>query len=60
MAIIINDFEVVVEPPAASAGEQGQESIRAEEDVAPQTFTPHDFDNILRQRRDRLMRVQAH
>lgn len=60
MAVIINDFEVVVEPPATPAGEQGQESMTAEEGVAPQTLTPHDFDNILRQRRDRLMRVRAH
>jgi hypothetical protein len=60
MAVIINDFEVVVEPEATPAGEQSQGPVESEAGVAPQTLTPHDLDNILRQRRDRFMRVRAH
>jgi hypothetical protein len=60
MAVIINDFEVVVEPEATPAGGQSPEPIAREEGVAPQTLTPHDFDNILRRCNDRLMRIRAH
>jgi hypothetical protein len=60
MAVIINDFEVVVEPEATPPGGQNPEPIASEEGVTPQTLTPHDFDNILRRRNDRLMRVRAH
>ena len=60
MAVIINDFEVVVEPPATPPGDQGQESMAGEQDVAPQKLTPHDFDTILSQRCYRVLRVRAH
>jgi hypothetical protein len=60
MAVIINDFEVVVEPPATPAGEQTEKPATAEQDVTAQKLTPHDFDNILRQRVERAVRVRAH
>ncbi len=60
MAVIINEFEVVVEPEATAPGEQSQETVANEESVASQTLTPYDFDSILRQRRDRYMRIRAH
>ncbi len=58
MAVIINDFEVVVEPPATPSEEQSAE--QADEGVAPQRLTPHDLDSILRQRFERALRVWAH
>jgi hypothetical protein len=58
MAVIINDFEVVVEPPATPSEEQP--AGPADEGVAPQRLTPHDFDNIFRQRVERSLRVRAH
>lgn len=59
MAVIINDFEVVVEPPATPANDQSLEPVAAEQGVSPQKLTPHDLDTILRQRLERALRVWA-
>jgi hypothetical protein len=58
MAVIINEFEVVVEQPSKASAEPGVEE-RAEGGEPPQGLTPMDFDAVLRQRLERLLRVRA-
>ena len=60
MAVIINDFEVIVEPPATSASGQAERPIEAEQEITPQRLTPHDLDSIFRQTIERAERVRAH
>lgn len=57
MAVIINDFEVVIEP---SATDQSEKTITTEQGISPQKLTPHDLDTIFRQQTERLLRVLAH
>jgi len=58
MAVIINEFEVVVEPPTAPTPEPGvQRSNEGKEPVQP--LSPLDMDSIFRQRLERAVRVRA-
>jgi hypothetical protein len=56
MAVVINDFEVVAEPPAAapSGADSPSESPAA---AAP---TPQEIEQIMRRHRERCARVRAH
>lgn len=58
MSVIINDFEVVVEPPAESAGSQAP----AEQEEAPPQppMGPRDVRDIVRRQAMREARVRAH
>jgi hypothetical protein len=59
MAVIINDFEVVVEQPPASnppAGGQSQDRQQREQFVAP---SPHDIELINRHFKKRNARLLA-
>ncbi|HEX5705803.1 MAG TPA: hypothetical protein VFX96_00795 [Pyrinomonadaceae bacterium] len=55
MAVVINEFEVVVEPPAR--GESAAEQPAAA--AAPQGATPHDLELINRRLEERAARVHA-
>lgn len=57
MPVVINDFEVIGDQPAAP------QQVSTAEEASPQTghgATPHDVENILRREKERLARVQAH
>jgi hypothetical protein len=54
MPVVINDFEVVVDQPAASSTRSGSGS------EAPRGATPHEIELIMQREKERLARVQAH
>ncbi len=54
MAVIINEFEVVAEPPSEKVPDKTPSPPPA------QSSTPHDVENILRRQRERCERVRAH
>lgn len=56
MAVVINEFEVVVEAPKPSEGESGGAGAAA---AAPQMPTPHDMELINRRLEERQSRVRA-
>lgn len=58
MAVIINDFEVVVEAPTGAA-EPGADTASPPPMPAPQ-LTPHDLCDLERHRMERAARVFAH
>jgi hypothetical protein len=59
MPVVINDFEVVVDQPAASStrSASGGEAPATE---APRGATPHEIELIVQREKERLARVQAH
>jgi hypothetical protein len=57
MAVIINEFEVVAEPPPA-AKPLGTPS--GENQQSQQPSTAHDIHRVVRQHMHRLARVRAH
>jgi len=56
MAVVINEFEVVVEPPARGEGESPAAGAPA---AAPQGATPHDLELINRRLAERDARLRA-
>lgn len=65
MPVVINEFEIVTEPPAAprSGPEQGQPAqsgAGASASPAPAALSPKDIERILRRRAERLARIWAH
>lgn len=56
MTVVINEFEVVAEPPP-KAGPTGPATPGS---AAAQAPTPHDIDRILRRQRERFARIRAH
>ncbi len=58
MAVIINEFEAVVEPPRRPEPEPGVE-LRPEGKEAAIPLTPLDMEEVLRQRLERLARLLA-
>jgi hypothetical protein len=58
MAVIINEFEAVVEPPRRPESEPGVEVRPAGKDVVP-SLTPLDMEDVLRRRLERLVRLLA-
>jgi hypothetical protein len=59
MAVIIDDFEVVIEPPPAP--EEGTETEAESQAAVPAPLLrPHDLAEIERRRMERLYRVWAH
>ena len=59
MAVIINEFEVVVEPPANAEEEPGTEAVTEEEPPAAMLLSPYDMDSVMRMHYQRLARVRA-
>lgn len=57
MSVVINEFEVVAEPPAPTSGREVAEAAPATVALAP---TPHDVEQIIRRQMERLARVWAH
>jgi len=55
LAVVISDFEVVVEPPAESAP-----AADAGPDNEQPVLTPHDLDLLLERQAERAARVRAH
>jgi len=55
MAVVINDFEVVMEPPA-----QAQTADSAQAAQPQGASTPKDIENIVRRQWERHERVWAH
>lgn len=55
MSVIINDFEVVVEPPPERPG-----PAEAPTAPAPEPLKPEDVRRVMRRRSERLSRVWAH
>jgi hypothetical protein len=57
MPVVINDFEVVVEPP--SRGPRESESEQAEQDARRPRLRPEDIHRIVRHFQQRRARVRA-
>ena len=59
MAVIINEFEVVVEPPRSSE-DQGQETpVAPAQQQAMEPLSPFSLEMVMRQRLQRQARVRA-
>lgn len=58
MAVIINEFEAVVEPPRRPEPEPGVELRPEGKDVVP-SLTPMDMEEVLRRRLEHLARLLA-
>jgi hypothetical protein len=54
VAVVINEFEVVAEPPPAKAPDQ------ARQEKPQEPPSPHDIENVLRRRHERCERLRAH
>ncbi len=57
MAVVINEFEVVVEPPP---GTTPPPEPAARDGEPPPGPTPHDIARLLARQEERLARVRAH
>jgi hypothetical protein len=55
MPIVINEFEIIAEPPASPP--QGQEPSAASQPATPK---PRDVQLVIRRQRERAARVRAH
>ena len=55
MAVVINEFEVVAEPP-----KQDDSAPAAGGEAKAQAAAPRDIERIVRRLHDRLARVRAH
>ena len=58
MPVVINEFEVVSEPPPAGPKADGQAEAKPEADALP-PWTVHDVAEIVARIRDRAARVRA-
>ena len=54
MAVIINDFEVIISQPEGPAG------ATAEQQQGPPALAPIDIRDVVRQQMERLARIRAH
>ena len=63
MPVIINEFEVVTEPPAspqAGTTRAAGEAQGAAQQLATAALSPHDVESILHRQAERQARVWAH
>ncbi len=60
MTVIIDDLEVIAEPPETTATEGGPAATGGEQQQRPQPLAPYEVMIILRQQAARLHRVHAH
>lgn len=56
MPVVINEFEVVAEPPAAKESTETKQPGSSTKTLAP---TPHDIERIVQRQARRLARVRA-
>ncbi len=59
MPVIINDFEVVIDPGEIS-DQGGVEEEAQPQPPAQQPFSPQDVEDIVRRQAERMCRVWAH
>ena len=60
MAVIINDFEIMVEPPGQEAGAQANTPPRPQETTPkPTALQPQDVERITRHFEERRLRLVA-
>ena len=59
MAVIINDFEVIISQPEGPAGAPA-ETATAEQQQGPPALAPIDIRDVVRQQMERLARIRAH
>jgi hypothetical protein len=59
MPIIINDFEVVVEPKPAQGGSQTAEATSSQAETSSMTLRPEDIEQIIRRFMQRHARLRA-
>ena len=55
MAVIINDFEVIISQPEAT-----DETTRTEQQQGGPALAPIDIRDVVRQQMERLARIRAH
>ena len=60
MVVIIDDLEVVVQPPETPSTETVGATKESGQQPGEQIFAPHELMMILRQQGERLERVRAH
>lgn len=60
MAVIIDDLEVVVQPPEDTSSENAGAIDESEQERGEQILAPHEFTLIFRQQVERCERVRAH
>ena len=60
MAVIINDFEVVQEPPATAADGGSENTTTGAQSGSGQNLTPYDIEDISRLYMERAERVRPH
>jgi hypothetical protein len=59
MPVIINDFEVVVEPKPAQGGSQTADATSSQDETSSMTLRPEDIEQITRRLAQRLARLHA-
>jgi hypothetical protein len=57
MGIIINDFEILLDPPPQTDGSQQQQAV--EQQPAQPTLSPQDIERIMRHFDERRSRLRA-
>ncbi len=59
MAVIINEFEVVVEPPATAPPQPGTAAETSTESK-PRVLSPYEFEVLLQHQTERRLRLTAY
>ena len=57
LPVIINEFEVVAEPPTGGQGATEPPPVNKPATTGP---TPHDIERVIRRQKERSARVRAH
>jgi hypothetical protein len=60
MAVIINDFEVIISQPEVQAEARGGSAPADQQQALPPALAPLDIKDVVRQQMERLARIQAH
>lgn len=60
MAVIINDFEVIISQPEVQAEARGGSAPADQQQTLPPALAPLDIKDVVRQQMERLARIQAH
>ena len=64
MPLVINEFEVIAEPPAAPSPAQsapgGQTGGESAASASVAAISPHEIERVLRRSAERLARIWAH
>ena len=60
MPVVINEFEVVAEPPSTKASAEKATAAPSPTGASTPAPTPHDIQCIIRHQKERFARVRAH